>query len=237
MTPWSGPIIVTGTDTGVGKTVATAGIAAAARSKGAKVAVLKAAQTGDDDDAAEVARLSGLTDVRVGARYPAPLAPLAAANLAGYQPLEITDVIEAAQHLASNNDVVLIEGAGGLLVPMGANGWTVADLAAQLHAHVIVVARAGLGTLNHTALTCEALRARALPHAVVIGAWPRSPELAHHSNLNDLPPLDGLIPAAAAKLPPFAFQNEAPGWFTARLYGTREAITSESGIRNDRLSG
>ena len=94
---------------------------------------------------------------------------------------------------------MLVEGAGGLLVPMGlrpsGEPWTVADLAVSLGAPAVVVARAGLGTLNHTALTLEALERRAVPAGVVLGAWPAEPELVHWANLTDLVPnLVGAVP-------------------------------------------
>jgi dethiobiotin synthetase len=103
-------------------------------------------------------------------------------------------------------DLVLVEGAGGLLVRLDDDGDTLADAAAALGAPVLVVAEAGLGTLNATALTCEALRARGLECAgVVIGAWPEAPDLAARCNLADLPayagaPLLGRLPAGANAL-------------------------------------
>jgi dethiobiotin synthetase len=124
---------------------------------------------------------------------------------------------------------VLVEGAGGLLVRMTATG-TLADVAGLLGAPVLVVAAAGLGTLNHTALTVEALGARALSCAgVVIGAWPDRPDLAARTNLHDLPavtgvPLLGALPAGAGGLDPARFtavarRGLAPplggGWHTA----------------------
>ena len=113
-------------------------------------------------------------------------------------------VAEEVQRLDANHDVVLVEGAGGLLVGLDAAGRTLADLALLLApAPVLVVAAAGLGTLNTAALTAEALAARSLPLlGVVIGSWPDDPGLAEESNLVDLPrvtgaPLWGRIPAGA----------------------------------------
>jgi dethiobiotin synthetase len=102
--------------------------------------------------------------------------------------------------LATERDLVLVEGAGGLLVRYDPAGSTLADLALTLGAPVLVVAAAGLGTLNHAALTCEAAAARGLARAgLVIGSWPREPGLADQQNLIDLPaaakvPLTGIIP-------------------------------------------
>jgi dethiobiotin synthetase len=119
-----------------------------------------------------------------------------------------------------DRDTVLIEGAGGLLVGLDAEGRTIADLARALNAPVLVIARAGLGTLNHTALTCEALRSRGIGcEGIVIGAWPASPDLAATCNLDDLPayagvPLVGVMPENAGALdrePFLAAAEEALG--------------------------
>jgi dethiobiotin synthetase len=87
---------------------------------------------------------------------------------------------------------VLVEGAGGLLVRFADDGWTLADLARTLAAPVLVVAAAGLGTLNHTALTLECLAGRGVRHAgVVIGSWPARPGLAERTNLRGLAMISG----------------------------------------------
>lgn len=156
-------LVVTGTGTEIGKTVVTAAVAAARADRG--VAVLKPAQTGlapgEPGDAAEVARLAGghVTAVEL-ARFPDPLAPATAARRAGLPPVRPYEIAEAAQKLATEHDLVLIEGAGGLLVRFDDEGSTLADAARLLAAPVLVVTPAGLGTLNTTALTSEALRAR-----------------------------------------------------------------------------
>jgi dethiobiotin synthetase len=118
-------------------------------------------------------------------------------------------------HDLVDRDLVLIEGAGGLLVQFDAVGATIADLALLLGAPVVLVTRASLGTLNHTALTCEALRARRIRClGIVIGAWPARPDLAAECNLNDLPryagvPLLGRLPAGAAQMDASAFAEMA----------------------------
>jgi dethiobiotin synthetase len=180
-------IVVTGTDTGVGKTYVSAALATP------ESAYVKAAQTGDDDDAAVVHVLSG-AEVHTLARYPEPLAPAVAAARAGLPaitPREIADFVETLEH-----EHVLIEGAGGLLVPFGDG--TIADVADLLDAPLIVVARAGLGTLNHTALTVEAIERRGLAClGIVIGSWPREPDVAALTNLDGLAaiaPLLGRLP-------------------------------------------
>jgi len=218
--------LVSGTDTGVGKTVVTAAIAAAATGRGLRVGVLKPAQSGippdapHESDVAAVQRLAAPAGARTLVSYPDPLAPLAAAEEAGAVPLAIGDVIEAVRVDARVYDVLLVEGAGGLLVPMGEGGWTVADLAAALRCPVVVVCRAGLGTLNHTALTLEALEHRRIPAVVVVGAWPAEPELVHWRNLTDLAgELVGVLPDGAGALSATLFREQAARWLSPRLYG------------------
>ncbi|MBE2317798.1 dethiobiotin synthase [Solirubrobacter sp. CPCC 204708] len=182
-------VVVTGTDTGVGKTWVSAAIARPGD------AYVKAAQTGDDDDAATVRELSG-AEVHTLARYPEPLAPATAARRAKMPTVPMAEVAHFVQQL--EHERVIIEGAGGLLVQLDDQGGTIADVAHVLDAPLIVVARAGLGTLNHTALTVEAIERRGLRClGLVIGAWPRDPDLAAQCNLEDLTqiaPVLGRIP-------------------------------------------
>ncbi|MDX3033394.1 dethiobiotin synthase, partial [Streptomyces scabiei] len=185
-------LVVTGTGTEVGKTVTTAAVAAVALASGRSVAVLKPAQTGvrpdERGDADEVARLAGAVTVRELARYPEPLAPATAARRAGLPAVHPEDVAEAAAKLAADHDLVLVEGAGGLLVRFDETGGTLADTARLLGAPVLLVASAGLGTLNTTELTARELAVREVELAgVVIGSWPEVPDLASRCNLADLP--------------------------------------------------
>ncbi|MFJ4777550.1 dethiobiotin synthase [Streptomyces sp. NPDC088762] len=227
-------IVVSGTGTEIGKTVVTSAIAAAAMAAGRSVAVLKPAQTGvgpdEAGDAAEVARLAGsaVTAVEL-ARYPEPLAPDTAARRAGLATVSPAAVAEAADRLALSHDLVLVEGAGGLLVRFDEAGHTLADAARLLGAPVLVVVPAGLGTLNSAALTAEALRARDLtPLGLVVGSWPSAPDLASRCNLADLPevsgaPLLGAVPESAGTLPPPVFRTTAPTWLSPALDGTWSA--------------
>lgn len=211
-------LVVTGTGTGVGKTVVTAAVAALAADAGQRVAVLKPAQTGvgpvDPGDVDDVIRLApGVTTRELG-RYPEPLAPATAAARAQLPPVTARAAADAATELADDHDLVIIEGAGGLLVRFTEHD-TLADVAALLRAPVLVVAAAGLGTLNHTALTTEALQARRLSCVgAVIGAWPDEPDLAARCNLADLPatsgtPLIGALPEGAGCLEPKEFIDVA----------------------------
>ncbi|MFJ2213498.1 dethiobiotin synthase [Streptomyces sp. NPDC101062] len=226
-------VIVSGTGTEIGKTVVTAAVAAAALARGRTVAVLKPAQTGMDPgepgDAAEVVRLAGpVTAVELG-RYPEPLAPATAALRAGAEPVRPGEIAAAAAKLAVEHDLVLVEGSGGLLVRFDAAGATLADAARLLGAPVLMVAQAGLGTLNATALTAEALRTRSLtPLGVVIGSWPDEPGLAARCNLADLPeaagaPLLGAVPAGAGALDPADFRARAATWLAPELDGGWDA--------------
>ncbi|TDC39153.1 dethiobiotin synthase [Micromonospora sp. KC213] len=221
-------MLVTGTDTGVGKTIVTAAITAAAQAAGMRVAVVKPGQTGtatgEPGDVDVVTRLAAPLTGRTLASYPDPLAPLAAARVAELSPLELYTAVDEVREEADKHDLVLVEGAGGLLVPMGlrpsGEPWTVADLAVSLGAPAVVVTRAGLGTLNHTALTLEALQRRAIPAGLVIGAWPAEPELVHWANLTELVPnLLGALPTGAGAMDPGVFRRSAPGWLTPTLYG------------------
>ncbi|WP_330177018.1 dethiobiotin synthase [Streptomyces sp. NBC_01498] len=222
-------VIVSGTGTEIGKTVVTAAVAALALAGGRTVAVLKPAQTGvgpgEPGDTAEVTRLAGAVTAVELARFPEPLAPATAAARAALPPVRPEEIAEAAGKLATEHDLVLVEGAGGLLVRFDAAGGTLADAARLLGAPVLVVAPAGLGTLNATALTTEALRARGLDAlGVVIGAWPAAPDLAARCNLADLPdvagaPLLGAIPEGAGALGPADFRAGAGGWLAPALGG------------------
>ncbi|MBO1332398.1 dethiobiotin synthase [Streptomyces sp. VRA16 Mangrove soil] len=230
MTVW----VVTGTGTEVGKTVTTAALAAVAVRAGRSVAVLKPAQTGvapgEPGDVDDVVRLAGdgVTGMELG-RFPEPLAPGTAAARAGLPPVRPAQVAEAAEKLAASHDLVLVEGAGGLLVHFDENGGTLADAARLLGAPVLVVARAGLGTLNSVQLTAEALRARGLTQTgVVIGSWPGEPGLAERCNVADLPVvagggLLGAVPAGAGALGAAEFREAAGGWVGAELGGVWDA--------------
>ena len=200
-------LIVTGTGTGVGKTVATAALTSAARQAGIDVAVCKPVQTGTeagDDDLAEVTRLAGVTKVVGLARYPQPLAPLAAAKQAGTSLPARKSVLKLIRTLDRRGQLTLVEGAGGLLVELADANVTLRDLAGDLSAAVLVVATAELGTLNHTALTVESLAAHDISCAgLVIGSWPARPgvvETSNRSALARLAPLRAALPAGAAAL-------------------------------------
>jgi dethiobiotin synthase len=218
-------IAVTGTDTGVGKTVVTAALACAAKAVGS-VAVYKPVQTGidvGDSDVDEVRRLRGIDRAVVGSEQPEPLAPVVAARRASNSLPPLERHVATLRALAATHTTVLVEGAGGVLVALTEDGQGLADLAAACGASTIIVARAGLGTLNHTQLTAEALRARGCSVAgVVVGSWPTDPDVATLCNAEDLPvvtglPLLGRIPEGAGSMTPEDFGQHSAQWIsTAR---------------------
>lgn len=238
-------LVITGTSTGVGKTIVTAAIATLALARHQRVAVVKPVQTGigpaATGDLAEITRLSGCTDVHELYRFADPLAPEAAARLAEQSYPQRGRIVEFVAGLAADRDLVLVEGAGGLLVRFDDAGTTLADVAGDLGAPVLLVADPALGTLNHTALTLEALAHRGLQCAgIVLGSWPQHADLACRSNLIDLPrisgqPLRGAINAGAGQLDADAFRHEAEagldsgfgGRFNGSLHMDRNVITQE----------
>ncbi|WP_447644927.1 ATP-dependent dethiobiotin synthetase BioD [Nocardioides zeae] len=137
--------------------------------------------------------------------------------------------------LATSEDTVVVEGAGGLLVRLDTEGGTLLDLAVALGdlvIDVVVVVAAGLGTLNHTELTVGALRARGIePAGLVIGSWPAEPDLAERCNRDDLArvsgvPLLGCVPAGAGGLDREAFRAAAPTWLQPWIRAKGRASSS-----------
>lgn len=226
-------LVVSGTGTGVGKTVVAAAVAALAATRGSRVAIVKPAQTGaaadEPGDLADVRRLAGVTDLHEHIRLRDPLSPAAAARHEGVPPLDLHESAVRVRALAEERDLVVVEGAGGLLVRYDDEGATIADLARELRASVLVVTDPGLGALNHTALTLEALAHRGVPLAgVVLGSWPADPDLACRSNVRDLEtlaarPLAGAMPAGSGSLDAPEFLLAARRGLGPSLGGTFDA--------------
>lgn len=154
-------LAVVGTDTGVGKTVVTAGLIRKLRAEGVDARAVKPAQTGHppDDDAGFVQEACDDSDAATCVRYlEPPLAPAVAAERQGVD-LSYGAVRAECEAALDAAEVGVVEGIGGLRVPL-ADGKEVGELVADLDCAAVVVARSGLGTLNHTALTVEALRWR-----------------------------------------------------------------------------
>jgi dethiobiotin synthetase len=196
-------LFITGTDTGVGKTVLAAALTAALRAEGVDVAAFKPVVTGSDE--AEPQRPPDHELLAAAAARPVsevaphlfgpPVSPHLAASLAGTA-LEPAALVAAARRLRA--EVVIAEGVGGLLVPLTL-GYTVRDLAVDLGWPVVVAARPGLGTINHSLLTVEAARAAGLDvRAVVMTPWPDPPGVLERSNLQAIERLGAV---AVATLP------------------------------------
>jgi dethiobiotin synthetase len=164
---------VTGTDTGVGKTLVSCALAAGWAARGFRVGVMKPCETGCPPeapaDALALLRASGAAQSLAQTcpyRLRLPLSPEEAAKAEGVT-LDLDEVAQSTQKLISQNDRVVIEGAGGLLVPLNSSTDT-ADFAARLGLPLVVVARAGLGTINHSRLTLEAAQNRGLRVRAVV---------------------------------------------------------------------
>jgi dethiobiotin synthetase len=186
-------LFITGTDTGVGKTVIAAAIARVLRQHGNRVGVLKPIATGcvhrreglvseDAELLAHHADSPHPLDVICPQRYIEPLAPAVSAQRAN-QPVDWNAVQRSLETIARSSDVMIVEGVGGLMVPLDEKH-TVLDLARWLGYPAVIVARAGLGTINHTLLTLAALRQANVPIAgVVINRYPRdTPDAAEETN-------------------------------------------------------
>jgi len=180
-------VFVTGTDTEVGKSVVAAAVCAALAARAERVAAFKPVVTGLDDEPGEFGRdhellasvaNAGQTPEDVAPyRFGPPLSPHLAAELAGER-IEPPRLLEAA----CAHELLVAEGVGGLMVPI-TPGYLVRDLAVDLELPVIVAARTGLGTINHTLLTVEAARSAGLRVAgVVMTPWPEEPAEIERSN-------------------------------------------------------
>jgi dethiobiotin synthetase len=163
-------LFVTGTDTGVGKTAVTSALVTAWRRRGRRVAAMKPIETGCrrdgnqlvPDDGTRLARAAGGLDLGdvCPIRFELPASPAAAAGAVGAS-IDLAIIDRALARLSDGAEAVIVEGAGGLLVPID-GATTMADLALRVGARLLVVARSSLGTINHTLLTVESARARGL---------------------------------------------------------------------------
>jgi dethiobiotin synthetase len=191
VTPLRG-CFVTGTDTGAGKTVLAAALCAAMRAAGERVAAFKPVVTGVDEPAgddgwpADHVLLAAVTGARpadvCSTTFGPAVSPHLAASLAGVAAVALDGCVAAAQRAAAGADVLVVEGVGGLLVPLSDTA-SIRDLALALGLGLVVAARPGLGTINHSLLTLEAARAAGLDvRAVVLTPWPTKPTVMQRSN-------------------------------------------------------
>jgi dethiobiotin synthetase len=207
-------VFVTGTDTEVGKTVVAAAICAAAAAKGIRVAAFKPVVTGLDEPVVDWPRdhellahvaNAGQTPHDVAPhRYGPAVSPHLAEQLAGDE-IDPDALVAEAKAEAEKGDALVVEGVGGLLVPL-TRDYLVRDFAGELSLPVVIAARPGLGTISHSLLTIEAARAVALRiQAVVLTPWPDAPEAIHRSNMETIErfgevPVIGLPPTEPAGL-------------------------------------
>ena len=194
-------VFVTATDTEVGKTVLAAAICAGLAARGERVAAFKPVVTGIDDEPdvwprdhellARVATVRQLPQDVAPLEFGPPVSPHLAAELAG-RPIEPHELAAAARRAGESADVLVAEGVGGLLVPL-TPGYLVRDLAIELNLPVVIAARPGLGTINHTLLTIEAARAVGLDVAgVVMTPWPEEPDTMTRSNRDTIERFGGV---------------------------------------------
>jgi dethiobiotin synthetase len=209
-------LFVTGTDTGVGKTVVSATLFH--RHRGGRILrYWKPIQTGieSDDDTADVARLAACDDGEIfdhGVRLARPVSPHLAARRSGYT-IDVDQLLEPFRH--EDRDVRwIVEGAGGVLVPIN-DRETMADLMVRLGLPVVVVARTALGTINHTLLTLEALRVRALDIAGVVVVGHQDADaceaIERYGRVVVLGQMPTLVPLTAAALATWAPQLDTAG--------------------------
>lgn len=232
---------VTATDTGVGKTVVAAAIAAQLTATGERVAVHKPVLTGIAEpepgvapDHELLAAVSGQSPETVAPlRFGPAVSPHLAARLAGVA-LDPAAMIAAARGAAQGVDALVVEGIGGLLVPL-ADDWLVIDLAVALALPVVIVARPGLGTINHTLLTLHSARAAGLDvRAVVLTPWPARPSMLERSNRETLARLGAIEVATLAALPDLSAGELARGG--APLRPQRWLSPSAAGSHSDRVA-
>ncbi len=246
-----GGCFVTGTDTGVGKTAVAGGLAAGLRARGLNAGVMKPVQTGvpraerdaGGGDGGFLLRAAGLADpfaLVTPVCLEAPLAPLVAAQLEGTV-VDLAILDAARDQLRARRDFLVVEGAGGLAVPV-AEGVLMADLARRWNLPLLVVARPGLGTINHTVLTVEFARARGLSVAgVVINGFPpdgggeaERTNPAVITGLTGLPVL-GIIPfdpgVDVDRGQPGAFVELFQRYFNWEAFAARCAAQAASGRR------
>jgi dethiobiotin synthetase len=176
-------IFITGTDTGVGKTMVAAALAKHLRESGLRIGVMKPFETGvtDIEEMGDDAKLLTWAAESVDPetwiapyRFPDPLSPAQAAKIAN-ESIDITRIEQAFSNLREGKDFVIVEGAGGLMVPIR-GGFLMADLAKTLGTPTLVVSRPGLGTINHTLLTVMAARSMDVPlTGIIINRMPDAP--------------------------------------------------------------
>jgi dethiobiotin synthetase len=202
-------LLVTGTDTGSGKSVVAAALCAALAARGERVIAFKPAVTGLDEEPGEWPPDHELLAAQVGTtaeevapyRFGPAVSPHLASELAG-QPIDPARLLDVARTAAARGDALVCEGVGGLLVPLTAD-YSIRDLAVDLGLPLVVAARTGLGTINHTLLTLAAARTVGLRVAgVVMTPWPPQPEQIEVSNRATVEALGGVAVSGLERTAP-----------------------------------
>ncbi len=191
-------LFVTGTDTGVGKTVVAAAIARSLKERGVDVGVMKPLQSGSDNDASVLIEAALVDDERalvVPYSFREAVAPTLAARLENID-IDLEVIRKAYSELDGRHETVIVEGAGGIMVPIaekGRDSYLFSDLAADFSLATIVVARAGLGTVNHTLLTIDHARQKGIDVVgVIINGCPEMPGLSEKNNPEMIEELSGV---------------------------------------------
>jgi dethiobiotin synthetase len=214
-------VFVTGTGTEVGKTMVAAAIARTGVAADERVAVFKPAVSGLDEpgepDHVLLRRAagSGQSDDEIAPhRFRPPVSPHLAAQIAGVE-INPAALVAGAEKAGREADLVICEGVGGFLVPL-TRKYLVRDFARELGLPVVIAAAPGLGTINHTLLTLEAVRAAGLEAAaVVLTPWPKNPSALEESNRETIASLGGV----EVVLLPELDVSDPDTWPAARLYG------------------
>ena len=237
-------LFITGTDTGVGKTIVAGGLAAALSVRGIDVGVMKPVESGcprvdgslHPADGLFLRRMAG-SGQRLKTVVPCtlehPLAPAVAARLEG-RSIDPDQLVSACRRIRARHDLVIVEGAGGLLVPI-APGWLMADLAAAMALPLLVVARLELGTINHALLTVEAARARGIRvTGVVLNQTRPEIDLAARTNPEEL---RSLLDAPILGVMPYLPEMACEDWLGTKPNRAREVLahTIEAAVDIDRL--
>jgi len=189
-------VFVTGTDTGVGKTVVAASMATTLRARGEPVRAFKPVVTGTDepdpDWPADHELLATATGMQPRDVTPVTFGPAVSPHLAAELAGEQIEPAALVAHARALGEPLVAEGVGGLLVPL-TTGYSVRDLAVDLALPLIIAARPGLGTISHTLLTIEAARAVGLTvRCVVLTPWPDQPSVMERSNRATIEQLGGV---------------------------------------------
>lgn len=221
-------IFVTGTNTGIGKTVVAGGLAAALRAGGMDVGVMKPIQTGErPGDAAFLRRAAGVSDSLelINPCYlDAPLAPAVAASL-GFGAVDIPAIMTAFRQLSQAHDFMVVEGIGGLLVPLKED-YYVADLIKAIQLPALVVARPVLGTINHTLLTIRQAQSQGIRVlGTIVNGYPAAPDLAERTAVEAIEQYSGL--PVLGTLPYLPTVNVAAGIMDGLLEAVRRYMRVE----------